>query len=322
MTNPTKVLAMHPGMQGLFPNKPDHWEFVDTNGDVEKTIAEMGGDVEILLSASVEKLDKAMLDCFPNLKMIASISAGFNNVDLEECKAREIAVTNAPGLNSGDVADVAVTMLTSLLLRIPQNHYYIMSDQWVTKNGPIRHSMRGMPIGIVGLGSIGKEVFKRLEPFGMDIKWWGPRRKSEISIPYVSSLSELVKQSRGLIVCCRPDQSTHHLINREMLDQLGSDGVIVNVSRGTVVDERALIFALNSKRIGGAGLDVFDPEPTNSAKWVDVPNIILSPHQGGTTYETLFAQAQLAQNNIENFLDEKPLLSSVLDYDVLEEASR
>jgi lactate dehydrogenase-like 2-hydroxyacid dehydrogenase len=307
-----KILAMHSGMQTLFPNKPARWEFIETNDDVDHTIAEMGAKVDILLSASIEKLDKEMLGHFPNLKMIASISAGFSNVDLDECRAREIALTNAPGLNSGDVADVAVTMMTSLLLNIPQNHDYIMSDQWITKSGPIRHSIRNMPIGIVGLGSIGNEIVKRLKPFGVDIKWWGPREKPDIQLPYVSSIMELAKQCRGLIVCCRPDPSTHHLINETILDQIGGDGVIVNVSRGNVVDEEALISALKSKRIGGAGLDVFDPEPTDSSRWAGVPNIILSPHQGGTTFETLFAQAQVAQNNIENFLDEKPLLSSVL----------
>ncbi|WP_108811634.1 NAD(P)-dependent oxidoreductase [Sphingorhabdus sp. Alg231-15] len=312
MKNSAKILAMHPDMHTLFPNKPDHWEFIGIGADVDQTIAEKGDGVEILLSASIEKLDKEMLDCFPNLKMIASISAGFSNIDLDICKARKIAVTNAPGMNSGDVADVAVTMMTSLLLKIPLNHDYIMSDSWVTKAGPLRHSLRGMPVGIVGLGSIGMEVVKRLEPFGVDIKWWGPRPKPEITFPYVDSLGELAEQCRSLIVCCRPDQSTYHLIDQEILNQLGSDGMLVNVSRGSVVDEPALIAALKSGSIGGAGLDVFDPEPTNSSRWKDVPNVILSPHQGGSTYETLFAQAQLVQDNIENFLNEKPLLSSVL----------
>jgi lactate dehydrogenase-like 2-hydroxyacid dehydrogenase len=303
---------MPAGLQTFFPNKPDHWEFVNSGDDVEKDAAEFGEEVEILLSASIGKLDKPSLDRFPNLKMIASISAGFNNIDVDECRRRQIAATNAPGLNSGDVADIAVGLLTSLLLRIPQNHQYIMSDQWVTKNGPLRHSMRGTPIGIIGIGSIGKEVASRLEPFGVDLKWWGPREKPEISTPFVSSLGELAKQCRGLIVCCRYDETTHHLIDSELLDELGSDGVIVNVSRGPVVDEQALIDYLKSGKLSGAGLDVFDPEPTNSATWKDVPNVILSPHQGGTTFETLFTQAQLAQDNIENFLGGEPLLTSVL----------
>ncbi len=311
MNNPAKILAMHPDMLTLFPNAPERWKFVGTGENLEQTITEMGDTVEILLSASIEKLDKEMLDRFPNLKMIASISAGFSNVDLDECRSRDIAVTNAPGLNSGDVADLAVTMMTSLLLSIPQKHQYILADKWITKSGPIRHSIRSVPIGIVGMGSIGKEVVKRLEPFGVDIQWWGPRLKSEITVPYVDSLSELARQSRGLIICCRPDQSTHHLINDDLIDQLGSDGVIVNVSRGSVVDEEALIACLKEGRLAGAGLDVFDLEPTNSSRWADVPNVILSPHQGGTTFETLFAQAQLTQKNIENFLDGKPLLTSV-----------
>lgn len=312
MNDQSKILAMHPDMLTLFPNTPERWAFVDTSGGVEQAIAENGHEVEILLSASIEKLDKAMLDRFPNLKMIASISAGFSNVDLDECKARDIAVTNAPGMNSGDVADIAVMLTTSLLLKVREKHDYIMSDSWTTNAPPLRHSLRGMPVGIVGLGSIGMEVVKRLEPFGVEIKWWGPRPKPEITFPYVGSLVELAEQCRGLIVCCRPDQSTHHLINQEILDRLGADGVLVNVSRGSVVDEAAVIDALKSGSIGGAGLDVFDPEPTNSSRWTDVPNVILSPHQGGSTIETLFVQAQLAQNNIENFIDEKPLISSVL----------
>jgi lactate dehydrogenase-like 2-hydroxyacid dehydrogenase len=312
MTHAATVLAMHSEMHTLFPNRPERWNWLDTQGDVENTITDHGADVDVLLSASIEKLDKAMLARFPNLKMVASVSAGFSNIDLDECRARGIVVTNAPGMNSGDVADLAVAMMTSLLLRIPQTQNYIMTDQWVNSAPPLRHSIRNMPVGIVGLGSIGKEVLDRLTPFGVDLKWWGPRPKPDIETPYVESLEDLADQSRGLVICCRPDETTRHLINQGILDRLGPDGVLVNVSRGSVVDELAVIEALKSNRLGGAGLDVFDPEPTNSARWADVPNVILTPHQGGATFETLFAQAQLAQSNVENFLDGKPLLSSVL----------
>ncbi|MEE2929252.1 MAG: 2-hydroxyacid dehydrogenase [Pseudomonadota bacterium] len=312
MIHAATVLAMHSEMHTLFPNRPDRWNWLDTQGDVEKTISNHGADVDILLSASIEKLDKAMLARFPNLKMVASVSAGFSNIDLDECRARGIAVTNAPGMNSSDVADLAVAMMTSLLLRIPQTHDYIMTDQWVGAAPPLRHSIRNMPVGIVGLGSIGKEVLARLTPFGVDVKWWGPRPKPDIETPYVASVEDLADQCRGLIICCRPGDTTRHLINNKILDRLGPDGVLVNVSRGSVVDEAALIEALKSNQIGGAGLDVFDPEPTNSARWADVPNVILTPHQGGATFETLFAQAQLAQSNIENFIDGETLNSSVL----------
>ena len=176
----------------------------------------------------------------------------------------------------------------------------------------MRHSIRTAVIGIVGLGSIGLEAVKRLEPFGADLRWWGPRDKPDVGLPYVPTIKQLAEQCQGLIVCCRPDDSTHHLINQEILDLLGSDGVVVNVSRGTVVDETALIESLKSGAIAGAGLDVFDPEPTSAERWKDVPNVILTPHQGGTTYQTLFAQAALTQNNIQNFVNHEPLLTSVL----------
>lgn len=312
MSHAANILAMHSEMHTIFPNRPERWNWLKTNGDIEKTITERGAEVDVLLSASIEKLDKAMLSRFPNLKMIASVSAGFSNIDLDECRARGIAVTNAPGMNSGDVADLAVSMMTSLLLRMPQSQAYILNDQWTTPSGPIRYSLRNMPIGIVGLGSIGREVVKRLTPFGVDLKWWGPRAKPDVTLPYFDRLEDLADECRGLIVCCRPDETTRHLINDGIFDRLGPEGVVVNVSRGSVIDELALIEALKTNRLGGAGLDVFEPEPTNSARWAGVPNVILTPHQGGSTYETLFAQAALAQSNIEHFLDGKPLISSVL----------
>lgn len=306
------LLAMPADMITLFPDKPDYWDLVDTSHGIESAIAKSGNTVDVLLSASIETLDKPMLDRFPNLKMVASISAGFSNVDLAECRRRGIVVTNSPGLNSPDVADIAVSMMTSLLLRFPQNQHYILSDQWTTKSGPLRHSLRTAIIGIVGLGSIGQEAVKRLEPFGVDLRWWGPRDKPDVALTYEPCIKQLAEQCQGLIVCCRPDDSTHHLINQEILDLLGSNGVVVNVSRGTVVDETALIESLKSGAIAGAGLDVFDPEPTNSERWKDVPNVILTPHQGGTTYQTLFAQAALTQQNIHNFFNDEPLLTSVL----------
>ncbi len=128
MKESAKILALHPKLQTFFPNKPERWEFVESLDDIDQTIAHFGDSVDILLPASIEKLDREMLNHFPNLKMITSISAGFSNVDLEECRKRKIHVTNAPGLNSGDVADVAVSMMTSLLLNIPQNHDYILTD--------------------------------------------------------------------------------------------------------------------------------------------------------------------------------------------------
>ncbi len=312
MNKAVVVLAMHADMLKLFPAKPDTWELIDTSEGVEQAITQQGHRVDVLLSASIEKLDRSALDQFPNLKMIASISAGFSNVDLEECRRRKIAVTNAPGMNSADVADIAASMMTSLLLNFPKHQNFILSDQWVTPNGPVRHSLKKAVVGIVGLGSIGQEVVKRLEPFGVELRWWGPRDKPEVSLPFVPSIKALAEQCQGLVICCRPDESTYHLINQEILDLLGPEGVVVNVARGSVVDEKSLIESLKSNAIAGAGLDVFDPEPTGSEQWQGVPNVILTPHQGGTTYETLFAQAALAQQNIQKFVDGQPLLSSVL----------
>ncbi|GAA6139524.1 2-hydroxyacid dehydrogenase [Arenicella sp. 4NH20-0111] len=307
----TKIFMMHPDMKSLFPQCPDDWEFVDYSRHRALKSHPIDSEVEVLLSASIEKIDLELLDRLPNLKLIASISAGYSHIDLEECKARDISVTNAPSMNSGDVADLAVTMMMSLLLSVPRNHSFILDGKWVNESAFIRNSIRNTPIGIVGLGSIGIEVAYRLDSFGMDVKWWGPREKRETQFSYVSSLSELAHQCQGLIICCRPNESTNHLIDQTILDELGGKGVIVNVSRGSVIDESTLIDYLKSEKIAGAGLDVFDSEPTSPTMWSNVPNVLLSPHQGGSTYEALFAQANLTQKNIENYIKGNSLLSSV-----------
>ena len=140
----------------------------------------------------------------------------------------------------------------------------------------------------------------------------GSTSEADVDIPYVAALEDLADQCRGLIVCHRPDASTYHLTNEVILTHLGPEGVLMSVSRGSVVDEEALITTLKSNRLGGGGLDVFDPESSSGKRWSRVPNVILTPHQGGTTYETLLAQAQVAQSNIESFLDGRALPSSVL----------
>lgn len=311
MSKPIKLLTTHEGMDKLFPSKPMNWEFIDGGSNLEEVLQQNGSSIDILITASIIPIDKQMLDQLPNLKMVGTISSGFSTIDLHELKLRKIAAVNAPGLNSADVADIAASMMTSLLLEFPKNQDFILSNQWTKEETSLRHSIRNEKVGIVGMGAVGKEIAKRLSGFGLDLHWWGPRPKPDINLPYMESIELLAAKCRGLIVCCRPDASTHHLIDQNVLEKLGTDGVIVNVSRGNVINQSALISALENNKIGGAGLDVFDPEPTTATTWENVPNVILSPHKGGATYESLFQQSALIQENIELFLAGKPLLTPI-----------
>lgn len=305
------LLTRHAGMASLFKNVPDNWRVIDGGEPFDKMVSSQGSDIDILISAKPTPITADLMDRLPNLRLIALVAAGYSMVDLDAANARNIAVCNAPGLNANDVADIAATMTMSLLLELPQKHDFVLSGSWTKETTPQRHSIAGRKIGLVGMGAIGQAISKRLSPFGVDINWWGPRPKPEIPDTYESDLKKLAQWADALVVCCRSDQSTHHLINEAILSALGHEGILVNVARGDVVDEKALISALNEKRLAGAGLDVFDPEPTNAEIWQGVPNVLLSPHQGGESIEALHAQATLIQENISAFLKGKPLLTPV-----------
>ncbi len=306
------ILTMHNQMTRLLPEAPDNWRFIEGGDKLDAAIEAHADEINVLLSASIEKIDAALMDRLPNLKMIASVAAGYDKIDVDTAHARNIAVTNSPGMNSADVADMAVTMMNALAMHLHKYHQFILDDKWRNGRQPLRHSIRNRTIGIVGMGSIGRAVADRLKPFGAKIHWWGPRPKPDIDYPMAPTVEALADKCDGLILCCRPDPSTHHLINADILKRLGPKGILVNVARGTVVDEDALIEALKTETIAGAGLDVFDPEPTSGEKWRDVPNTMLSPHMGGATFQALFAQGDLTYRNIDNHFSGKPLLTPVV----------
>ena len=174
----------------------------------------------------------------------------------------------------------------------------------------MRPGLMGKKAGIVGLGHIGEAVARRVEPFGMTVSWWGPNDK-ESRWPKAQSLLALARDSDALFVCCRGDAVNHHLISQPVIEALGAWGCLVNVARGSVVDEDALIAALKDGRLGMAALDVFETEPTPAARWADVPNTVLTPHTAGGTLESIPKMVGQTLENLKRFFNDEPLLSPV-----------
>lgn len=243
---------------------------------------EAAHDIRAMVVAGEYPLDKALIEQLPNLGLIACFTSGYDGIDIEWCRARGLSVTHAPGVNHEDVADHALGLILAAQRQIASGDRQVRSGEWTIETRNITASIGGQKLGIVGLGHIGKAVARRAAAFRMAVSWWGPR-PHDAEWPRADSLLAMAKASDILVVACKADETNIGLISREILDALGPDGLLVNVSRGQVVDEDALIAALKSGSLGQAALDVFITEPTDPARWADVPNALLTPHTGGAT---------------------------------------
>lgn len=266
--------------------------------------------VEAIVHAGEVPLGLEVLVAMPGLQIIACVSVGYDGIDVDWCRARGIEVTHADGLNADDVADHAVGLLIASWRNILTGDRLVRSGEWKRTDRLARPSLKGRLVGVVGLGAIGAAVARRVEAFGMQVAWWGPRPKSA-PWPMAESLLELAQASDILVVACRADEASRGIIAREIIEAVGPRGLIVNVARGSVVDEDALIEALKAGRLGRAALDVFIQEPTPAERWQDVPGVILTPHTAGATLEAIPAMIGQALENLSRHFAGEPLLSPV-----------
>ena len=271
-----------------------------------------GQRVEALVVAGEHGLPDSFYGAMPALKLVACVSVGYDCYDPKALAAHGITVTHADSLNAEDVADHAVGAALAAWRLILDGDRMLRAGQWTPSyRGPLRPSLKGRKAGIVGLGAIGLAIGHRLEAFGLDISWWGPRTKPDAPYPYVSDLKSLATQSDLLFVACRADASNTGLIDQDILEALGPDGLLVNVARGSVVDEEALIAALKSGTLGMAALDVYHEEPTPPSRWLDVPHTVLTPHTAGSTQGTIPAMVGQMVENLRRHFAAEPLLSPV-----------
>ncbi|WP_374274740.1 2-hydroxyacid dehydrogenase [Brevundimonas sp.] len=254
--------------------------------------------VRALIVAGEFPLDTTLVEGLPRLELVACFTSGHDGIDVAWCRERGLKVSHAPGVNHEDVADHAMGLILGSARNIVQGDRSLRAGGWTPEAKSLSPSLRGKRVGIVGLGSIGKAVAKRAEVFGMDVAWWAPRDKAA-DWPRADSLIDLARRSDILVVACRADETNRGLISAEVIEALGSDGLLVNVARGQLIDEDALIAALESGKLGAAALDVFAEEPTDPARWADVPNTVLTPHTAGATDQAVQAMLRLLLANLE-----------------------
>lgn len=253
-----------------------------------------------------------LLNCTPCLKCIVNAGVGLDHIDLSECKRRGIAVANAGNAFTEDVADCAVALLLDVLRKVSAADRYARSGAWPFKGDfPLAHKVGGKQVGIVGLGSIGSEVAKRLEAFGCSILYNSRKKKEDVSYPYYSNVTDLAVNSNVLILCCALTEETYHLVNKGVLSALGKEGIVINIGRGALIDEKELVQSLVKGEIGGAGLDVFENEPDVPEELFGLDNIVMNPHCAVLTPESFSALEELTIANLEAFFSNKPLLSLV-----------
>ena len=222
-------------------------------------------------------------------------------------------MAHAPGVNHEDVADHALGLILGSRREIVPGDRAVRGGGWMLESRTITRSMHGQRLGIVGLGLIGQALAKRAEACRIQVSWWGPNPKPDMPWPRVGDLVELARKSDILAVACRADDSNRGLISREVMEALGPEGLLVNVSRGQVVDEDALIDLLRSGKLGFAALDVFVEEPTPAIRWLDVPNTVLTPHTGGATNEAVQGMLGLMMANLAAHFAGEPLKTPVAE---------
>lgn len=281
------------------------WEHADAAGL---------GAVRAIVHAGEFVLEPEFLAALPSLKLIACVSVGYDGVDVPWCRARGIEVSHSTGMNADDVADHALGLVIGAWRGIVEGDRRVREGRWTLTDrlGP-RPSLRGKTAGIVGLGHIGAATARRLEACGMAIAWWGPREKPDAPWPRAASLVALARESDALIVACRAEAQNRGLISAEVIEALGPRGLLVNVSRGSVVDEDAVIAALKDRRLGMAALDVFETEPTPPSRWEGVPNTVLTPHSAGGTLDSIPQMIALTLENLRLFFAGEPVATPVRD---------
>jgi lactate dehydrogenase-like 2-hydroxyacid dehydrogenase len=267
-------------------------------------------DFTYVAMAGHGKIDVDFYNKFPNVKMISSFGVGYDSIDAVEAGKRGVIVTNTPDVLTEEVADTALALLLATIRKIPQQDKYVREGGWEKAAYPLTGSLQERSIGILGLGRIGKAIAKRCEAFGLPVSYHN-RTHSDMSYPYFKTLKEMAAAVNTIIIVTPGGASTKHLINKEILETLGADGVIINVGRGSVVDEKALITALQNKTIAMAGLDVFEDEPRVPAELRAMDNVVLLPHIGSGTVYTRNKMGQLVVDNLMNYLHGKPVISPV-----------
>jgi lactate dehydrogenase-like 2-hydroxyacid dehydrogenase len=264
------------------------------------------------ISASGEsKVSRELIAQLPSLEIISVFGVGYDGIDVAAARERGIAVTNTPDVLNDEVADLAIGLMLAVARKIPQADRYVREGKWTGGPMPLARKLSGSRLGIVGLGRIGLAIARRAEAFDLSIAYTSRTEKAGSHYRYVPSAEALAAEVDFLVVITPGGAATRKLIDAKVLQALGKDGYLINVARGSVVDETALIEALQNGTIAGAGLDVFENEPNVPAALLALDNVVVTPHVGSATWQTRQAMADRAFGNLAAHFAGRPLISPV-----------
>ena len=267
--------------------------------------------VRAIAASGESKVPAALMAQLPALQLVSVMGVGYDGVDVAAAKQRGVMVTHTPDVLNDEVADTAIGLMLCAARQLPAADRHVRAGLWLQGPLPLSRKMTGARLGIIGMGRIGKAIAHRALAFSMSVAYTARSVKTELPYAYFSSPAELAAESDFLVVITPGGAGTRKLIDATVLRALGPNGILVNVARGSVVDESALVTALQSGELGGAALDVFEDEPRVPQALIDMPHVVLAPHIGSATRETRQAMADLALNNLRLYFAGQPLLTPV-----------
>lgn len=280
--------------------------------DREAFLRERAPTTRALATFGPAGADAKLMDALPKLEIISHFGVGYDSVDVVHAKKRGIIVTNTPDVLNDCVADTAMSLVLNVMREFPQSEQYLRSGAWGKRGAfPLTTSVHGKTLGILGFGRIGEAIAKRAEAFGMKIRYHNRNRKNT-PYPYDPDPETLAKASSVLLVATPGGKETEKLVSARLLDALGPKGYLVNISRGSVIDEAALLAALKERRIAGAALDVFENEPNVNPEFFGLTNAVLYPHVASATHETRYAMGMLQVDNLRAHFAGKAVLTRVV----------
>jgi lactate dehydrogenase-like 2-hydroxyacid dehydrogenase len=297
-----KVLAVGAPVERVQSLLGAHFEVVGQPSADVLGVAVYGGHARI---------DGDFVAPMPRLELVSSFGVGYDHIDATALAQRGVVVTHTPDVLTGEVADLALGLLIATVRQLPQVDRYLREGKWLNAAYPLSATLRGRKVGILGLGRIGKAIAKRLEACDLEIEYHGRKPQPGVAYAYHPTLLGLANSCDVLMVVASGGPQTKHMVNAEVLNALGPDGILINVGRGSVVDESALVSALQDKRILSAGLDVFEEEPKVPAALIAIDHVVLLPHVGSASVHTRNAMGQLVVDNLVSWFAGRGALTPV-----------
>ncbi len=277
-----------------------------------ESVAGRAAGISAVVTSVRHGCQASLIERLPDLRAICSWGVGYETIAVAAAQARGIAVSNTPDVLDDCVADLAWGLLIAAARRTAVGDRYVKTGQWRTIGAfPLSTRVSGKRLGILGLGRIGEAIARRGSGFAMEVRYHNRRERASVPYRYEASLAELARWADFLVVACEGGPATRHLVSAEVLDALGAKGIVVNIARGTVIDQAAMVRALVEGRLGGAGLDVLENEPAVPPELMDMDQVVLMPHVGSATVETRRAMGQLVLDNLASFMAGRGLLTPI-----------